>query len=193
MIGSDVLVRPGRGASLEMRRGQRLRVVEEEGPQAADLVAFAQSDPRESMSIWFSRHLGGTFTRIEKLYTKLPAATLIFTLTHCPDRSLWLSPGRCNRFTYDDPHHPNCQDILAQLIAPYGLSAFDVPDVLNLFMDVEFERDGTYTFAASPVKPGDYIELRAELDCVVAVSACPSEKAFNEGQPKPLRLVVLES
>jgi uncharacterized protein YcgI (DUF1989 family) len=189
----DVLVQPGHGASLEMRRGQSLRIVEEEGPQAADLVAFARSDPRESMSIWFSRHRGGTFTRIEKLYTKLPAANLIFTLTRCPDRSLWLSPGRCNRFTYDDPDHPNCQDILAQLIAPYGLSAFDVPEVLNLFMDVEFSPDGAYTFAASPVNAGDYVELRAELDCVVAVSACPSEKAFNEGCPKALRLIVLES
>jgi uncharacterized protein YcgI (DUF1989 family) len=57
-------------------------------------------------------------------------------------------------------------------------------------MAVDFHPDGTYTFAASPVRPGDYVELRAELDCVVAVSACPSEKVFNEQRPKPLRLVV---
>ena len=34
---------------------------------------------------------------------------------------------------------------------------------------------GSVAFVAPVSKPGDYVTLRAEMDCVVAFSACPQD------------------
>jgi hypothetical protein len=178
------------GRSITVRAGQELRVIAIDGPQAADLVAWNPDDVRESVSSWLTRHMSHNFGRARDIYTKLPAGRVMFTVLDERDGMLWLSPGRCNRLKYGDPEHPNCQDILAATIAPYGLSAFDVPEVLNVFMNPQLHEDGTYQFRASPVEPGDYFAMRAELDAVVVVSACPDDAPYNAGRPKPLRLEV---
>jgi uncharacterized protein YcgI (DUF1989 family) len=48
-------------------------------------------------------------------------------------------------------------------------------DVFNLFMNVDLHTDGSYTIQPSRVTKDDYIELRAEMDILAAVSACPSD------------------
>jgi uncharacterized protein YcgI (DUF1989 family) len=58
-----------------------------------------------------------------------------------------------------------------------------------MFTDVENE--DTLVFRPSPATEGDYIDLRAEIDVLAAVSACPSEtSASNHGEPKRLGLEV---
>jgi uncharacterized protein YcgI (DUF1989 family) len=60
-------------------------------------------------------------------------------------------------------------------------------------MKAVFEPDGTYRFEASPVTPGDHVELLARMDCLVAVSACPDDlSAYNEHRIRPLRIRILE-
>jgi uncharacterized protein len=181
------------GRAFTVRAGQQLRVVAVDGAQAADLIAFNADDHRESLCTWLTRDMSGSFARAEQVYTKLPAGRVIFDVERAPPGVFWLSPGRCNRLKYERqgrPGHPNCQDILAATIAPYGMSGFDVPDVLNLFMDPLLHEDGTYEFRASPVRPGDHVALRARMDTLVAVSACPDDAPYNLGRPKRLVMEV---
>jgi hypothetical protein len=113
-------------------------VVAVEGAQAADLVAFNAIDYRESLCTWLTRHMSGSFAWADQIYTKLPAGRVMFDVEHAQPGVFWLSSGRCNRLKYEKlgkPWHANCQDILAATIEPYGLDGFDVPDVLNLFMN----------------------------------------------------------
>jgi uncharacterized protein YcgI (DUF1989 family) len=177
------------GRAFTVQAGQQLRVVAVDGAQAADLVAFNAGDHRESLCTWLTRHLSGSFATAEQIYTKLPAGRVMFDVEHAPPGVFWLSPGRCNRLKYERqgrPGHANCQDILAATIEPYGMSGFDVPDVLNLFMNPRFREDGTYEFRASPVSAGDHVALRARMDALVAVSACPDDAPYNLGYPKRL-------
>jgi uncharacterized protein len=177
------------GRAFTVRAGQQLRVVAVEGPQAADLIAFNADDHRESLCTWLTRHMSGSFVRAEQIYTKLPAGRVMFDVEHAPPGVFWLSPGRCNRLKYERlgrPGHANCQDILAATIEPYEMSGFDVPDVLNIFMNPLLHKDGTYQFRASPVWPGDYVALRARMGALVAVSACPDDAPYNIGYPKRL-------
>ena len=184
----DIPAREGR--SLTVKAGQELRLVAIEGPQAADMIAWNASDIRESMSSWLTQNVAHSFSLASEIYTKLPAARVMFRVIDPRPGLLWISPGRCSRMKYGDPSHPSCQDTLAGLIEPFGLSAFDVPEVLNVFMDVRFNPDGSYEFLRSPIEPGDYLALVAEMDAVVGVSACPAEDRFNVGGPKPIRIEV---
>jgi uncharacterized protein YcgI (DUF1989 family) len=179
------------GRSFTVKAGQEVRVIAIEGPQAADLVAWNAHDIRESMSTWLTRQMSGNFGKASEIYTKLPAARVIFRVLDQRPDLLWLEPGRCNRLRYGGLK-TNCQEILAAAVAPYGLSAYEVPEVLNVFMAPRLHEDGTFEFLASPVAPGDYFAMRADMDAVVAVSACPSAGPFNVGGPKPLRVDVWE-
>lgn len=192
---AEITIPKREGRSFTVEAGQVMRVVAVEGAQAADLVAFNADDHRESLCTWLTRHMSGSFVTAEEIYTKLPAGRVMFTVEHAPPGVFWLSPGRCNRLKYEKlgkPGHPNCQDILAATIEPYGMSGFDVPDVLNVYMNARLRTDGTYEFLASPVEPGDHVALRARMRVLVAVSACPDDAAYNLGYPKSLKVEIWE-
>ena len=56
-----------------------------------------------------------------------------------------------------------------------GLTPPECPSPLNLFMNIPWTPTGTLSFDPPTTKPGDYVTLRAELDCIVAMSACPQD------------------
>ena len=135
------------------------------------------------------------YNELKKLYSKLPAMNVMFTVLSERDDMFWLSPGRCNRFTYEQrgiKGHNNCQEILAELIKPYEMTAFDVPEVLNIFMNAVYQKDGTYKFIPAAKEKGDYVDLLANMDCLVGISACPGSGSYNDFQAKPIGVQILE-
>ena len=185
------------GKAFTIKKGQTLRIIELEGPQAADMIAFNSHDMKESFSAWLTRQNSRNFKNAKKLYSKLPAGNVMFTVLTEKVGVYWLSGGRCNRFTYEllgvKGYHKNCQDILAECIKPYGMTAYDVPDIFNIFMNSVLHEDGTYEHKASPVSKGDYVDLLAEMDCLVVISACPDDLgAYNNFEAKPLGIQVFD-
>lgn len=190
-VVADFVIPKCEGRLFRVDAGQRLRVIAAEGPQAADLIAFNPHDLRETLSTSLTRQLSGNFGACTDVYTRLPAGNVMFRVTSAPPGCLWLSPGRCNRIKYKDPTAASCQDILAGCIEELGMDGFDVPEVFNIFMNPEMHTDGTYRFLPSPVSPGDYVELQASMDALVAISACPDYSDYNGGFPKSLGVQVL--
>jgi len=92
----------------------------------------------------------------------------------------------------DVPPHRSCQTNLAEAIAPYGLSVDEVPDVFNVFMNVDITGNKFVINPCTATKE-DYIDLRAEMNALVAVSACPSDRAVtNAGKIKPLKVQIFD-
>jgi uncharacterized protein YcgI (DUF1989 family) len=61
-------------------------------------------------------------------------------------------------------------------LAALGLTGSHVPSPLNLFMNIPWTSGGGLSFAAPPKPlPGGYVRLRAEMDLVIAFSACPQD------------------
>jgi hypothetical protein len=44
------------------------------------------------------------------------------------------------------------------------MGPFDVPEVLNVFMNPQLHEGGTYEFRASPIEAGDFFAMRVEMD-----------------------------
>ena len=197
MLKEDFIIPSGEGKMFTVKKGQTMRVVAVEGPQAADLIVFNEHNMKESYSAWLTRQNSGCFTKAKKLYSKLPAMNVMFTVLNEKDGIFWLSGARCSRFAYEVGRgmkgHKNCQDILAGLIKPYGMTQRDVPEVLNIFMKAVFQKDGSYKFIASPVSKGGYVDLLAEMDCLVGVAACPDEFGeYNNFKAKPLGIQIFD-
>ena len=63
-----------------------------------------------------------------------------------------------------------------------GLRVREVPSPLNLWMNIPILAEGGVGFYPTVSKPGDHVVLRAEMDCVLAMSACPQDILPINGQ-----------
>ena len=104
----------------------------------------------------------------------------------------WLLGGRCCAASYLHRYgieeYSGCQEILAETIEPDGLTGDDVGDTFNVFMNVVLHEDGSREVLVPLAKKDDHIDLKAEMDTLVAVSVCPDYNApTNNFRPTPLR------
>ena len=85
---------------------------------------------------------------------------------HCTKYMWLLATGRAD--------HPNCYDQLCQAVDAAGIARELIHDNVNFFQRTRLDPvSDQYVTEASAVIAGDYVELYAELDLVVAISACP--------------------
>ena len=60
-------------------------------------------------------------------------------------------------------------------------------------MNVVQYDDGSYEIEQPTSRPGDYVDLRADMDLFVSISNCPQERnPCNVFNPTPLRVVVYQ-
>ncbi|MBI2854475.1 MAG: urea carboxylase-associated family protein [Chloroflexi bacterium] len=180
------------GKAFRLDRGRVLRVIEPEGGQVAGLMFFNAHNYKEQFMAEFSGSLSrftglGTRYAMGKLFSKVPFENLMLTVTddkvgkhfagpHCTTRMMALLKA---------PGHRSCTDNFTDALREFGLELQDVysPSVFNAFMNahIDPEREGTITYGPPTGKKGDYIEFRAEMDVLVAVSACPDDVSEVNG------------
>lgn len=189
---------PARTAmALPMTKGQILRVVDAEGQQAADIVAYNRQATAEGLS---------TEVTVQILRTSNPSTgqTLysiewnpILTIVADTVRTNYLPGEICsdeaNFFRYGIRGSVNCRDNLAAAVAPWGVTKGQVHGAFAAFLNMAYLSDGRTTIQEPVSKAGDYVELRAEMDIVIAISACPQVlNACNAFNPTPLGIVLYE-
>ncbi|MBI2847309.1 MAG: urea carboxylase-associated family protein [Chloroflexi bacterium] len=207
----ELLVPREHGGALTVKRGQVLRIIMVEGKQVGDLAIWNAHDYKETYDACLTYAMNrvegtGDYRHVKKLYAKLPKANLMFTVIEDRVGAHWcLSGNKCSVPLYklrekhatveSQPvprgYHRNCQDNIAEAIISYGLTPEDVPNVFNVFMNVTLDENGGHFIRPPLGNKGDYIDLLAEMDCLVALSACPAPWC-NDGINKPLKMEVWE-
>lgn len=93
---------------------------------------------------------------------------------------------------YNRKDHASCYNNLNEALKEFGLPAPDQHYPFNLFMNTVIEPSGKVSVERPLSKAGDYIELRAEMDLIIAISACPcSESACNGYKCTPIAVKIL--
>ena len=169
-----------RGKAVRFSKGQRIKVINTKGQQVVDTWAFNADDLSEFMSMEHSRvAIGRIIPAIgDALVTnrRRPILTLVEDTSGGIHDTLFAA---CDRWRYEQlgctEHHDNCTDNLAAGMADLGLAPPETPAPLNLFMNIPVV-DGNRVEVRPPVStPGSYVTLRAEMNCIVAFSACPQD------------------
>src|SRR5580700_1076153 len=169
-----------RGKAARLKRGQSVRVINTTGQQVVDTWAFRAEDIAEFMSMEHSRvAIGHIIPGIgDTLVTnrRRPILTLTADTSGGIHDTLFAA---CDRWRYEllgaPGYHDNCTDNLAAGLQALGLVPPETPAPLNLFMNIPVI-DGNRVEVRPPVStPGSYVTLRAEMDCVLALSACPQD------------------
>ena len=175
---ATIPARGGRASAL--RSGEHIKVINTHGQQVVDTWAFNQADMDEFMSMEHSRTALGRI--MAEVGDSMVTNRRRRILTVVEDTSGGIHDtllAACDRYRYEllgcEEYHDNCTDNLAAALAEIGLEPPETPSPWNLFMNIPVKPDGGLTFDPPVCKAGDYILLRAEMDCIIAFSACPQD------------------
>jgi len=189
---SEVLTIPARrGRAVRLRQGQAIKIINTHGQQVVDTWAFSAEDLTEFMS---NEHIRPTLGRIfpragDALVSNRRRPILTFVEDTSPGIHDTLMAA-CDDYRYGllgcTEYHDNCTDNMYAALRQIGVIVQECPSPLNLWMNIPVDREGNTSWGEPVSKPGDHVILRAELDVVVAMSACPQDiLPINGAQGSP--------
>ncbi|POR46919.1 DUF1989 domain-containing protein [Bosea psychrotolerans] len=180
MPSTPVTIPARRGKAAHVRQGQIVKVINTHGDQVVDTWAFNVQDLKEFMSMEHSRpHMLKTIPIVGDIMRsnkRRPILTLIEDTSGGIHDTL-MAACDCHRYKFlgVETYHDNCEDNLHAAMREIGLEAPETPSPLNLFMNIPVKPDRSLSFEAPVSTPGSYVALRAEMDLVIAFSACPQD------------------
>jgi uncharacterized protein YcgI (DUF1989 family) len=195
---TDLVLEPGTGKALELKRGQILRIAQVEGGQCVDFNCFNLHDYKEYFHTGRTRHMHGLHpTKGDFLWSAPPRERqLLFILEDTVGTNDVLYP-RCSAFLFEYHYgladHTNCHDIQAEAQREYGLTPDDVHDSFNFFMHTGIDRTGRPFIARQTAKKDDYVDLLALIDVLAVPNVCGADvMATSDFSFKQIRLTVFQ-
>jgi uncharacterized protein YcgI (DUF1989 family) len=201
MTGSDLQEVPARkGRAAELRKGQHIKMVNTHGTQVIDMWALNTEDMIELMSM---RHTKSCLKKMipavgEPFYTNRRHPILTWVEDRSPGVHDVVLPA-CDKWRYIwdgyEGFHDSCGNNLEEALHAIGREPPpETPQPLNLWMNCPIHDDGRIDYIAPATKPGDYSVFRAEMDCIVVMSACPYDLGMpingDDGVPKAVHYQV---
>ena len=193
-LGRRYTVPAREGRAVRLTRGESLSVINTHGTQVCDLWAFCAANLNEYLS-W--EHARAGISQIspkvgDALLTNRRRPILVLTEDTSPGVHDTLIAA-CDLFRYIGlgvkAYHDNCSDNLRMALVAIGEHATEVPQPFNIWMNTPVQPDGSIDWLPTVSSPGDRVTLRAEMDCIVVMSACPQDMTpINGPDMKPVDL-----
>lgn len=184
-LTQPMIIPPRSGAAFRLAAGQTLTVIDPEGQQVSDLVAYAAQDPREVISSGRSIDYASRLflTTGDILYSNRSRPMLVIGQDDVGRHDFTLTP--CSRDTFriiygDTDPHPGCQGNLEVALAPFGITPDAIPIAFNVFMHVSVDAATGEIKVLPPLsKAGDRTSFRAEMDLIIGLTACSAGQSNN--------------
>jgi len=196
-------ISPGASWSLILRRGNTLRLVDVTGGANLSALFYNFECPVErynmpdTLKAQHTAHLTKSFV----IYSDMGRVLCSITDDSCG----WHDPlggfhdaasvaaryGESNYQEHRNAWHRNTRDNFIEELMKYGLGLRDIGPPVNFFSKVRVEADGAMTFVPGNSKPGDYVELRAEMNLLVVLDTGQHPLDPNpQYDPKPVHISV---
>jgi uncharacterized protein len=193
-MGNLQIIAAGAGIGLHLERGQTLRLVDPEGGQSGDLMAFSR-DGRERLSNGRTFDYGGKIylSAGDTLWSDRSRPLLTIVADDVGQHDFLYSPCSIEMYRMQygvRGHHANCYDNLLSGLRGLGLDADYLPTAFNFFMNATVDLSGRLIIAPPKSRAGDSITMRAETDLAIAISACPASGCNGGTTTKPLAFEV---
>jgi urea carboxylase-associated protein 1 len=180
-----------------VRATETLRIVDLEGNQAVDFLCYNAADLDERYSaaetIVGQGNIFLTTGTVLRSNEGNPLMTIVDDTCGRHDTI----GGACScesntvRYGHHTKHQHACVENFLLALAPFGRGKRDLVGNINWFMNVPVLADGTLGIVDGISAPGKYLDLRAEIDVLVAISNCPQiNNPCNGFNPTPIRVTV---
>ncbi|KQZ61607.1 urea carboxylase-associated protein [Sphingopyxis sp. Root1497] len=184
------IIAPRSGTAFPLSKGEILQVIDPDGGQVSDLLAFMHADVREAISNGRTFDYEETIqlTTGNRLWSNRSNPMLEIVEDSVGTHDFLLTP--CSEATFrhfyaDKPVHRGCFGNLAEALAPFGIGEDAIPVAFNIFMNVPVDTEGKLKVLPPPTAPGDFIRMRALADLVVGLTACSAYDSCG-GSFKPI-------
>ncbi len=192
------IIPPGAPWSAIIRSGQVLRIVDIEGQQGVDFLCYSAANPEERYHAANTLKRAGTLriTAGHVLYSDVarPMMTVVGDSCLYHDTIAGCCSAPSNELLYGVRNVPGCRENFLAELAKYGLGRKDIVANLNFFCNVPVGAGNLLApavFESAASKPGDFIELHAEIDVIAVISNCPQiNTPCSGGRPTPIRVIV---
>lgn len=178
-----------------METGEILRLIDLEGKQVVDVAAFNKNEVEERLNAEISMLVNGSIrpTTGHVLYSD--DCRPMFTISADSVGRNYLAGAVCteeaNFHRYKVRGTRNCRDNFAMAVANWGITKRQIQGAFAAFLNMIHHPDGRTEIVEPTSRPGDFIDLRAEMNLLVAISNCPQERnPCNGWKPTPARIVV---
>ena len=183
------------GSAFKLQKGQKLRVIDPQGEQVSDMVLFNAEDLREKISSGKTIDFEESILISEGNYLWSNRSRKMMKILQDTNgrNDFLLAPCSPETFKimYNNPdYHPSCFENLYTNLAQFGIEPDDVPTAFNIFMNVQFDSNGKLSVDPPLSKPGDFVVFEAQMDLIVALTACSAEDS-NNGSFKPIHYEIL--
>lgn len=196
--GSPMKIEGGYWAHMRVKEGQHVRVTCPEGSQVCDFWAFVDGDPSQFLSAEHTRTtMGKLIPQVgDRLYSNRRFPLLTVTEDTSPGRHDLLMSA-CDPRRYEllghEGYHRSCAENLCLAMDDAGEVAHEIPSPFNIFQNVTIGTSGELEIVPPEVLAGQYLEMRAECDLLVVISACPMDIAKTNGPDGKTRPILLEN
>ena len=176
-------------------KGDVLRLIDLEGQQAIDFLCYNADDFEERYHAPNTIKIPGQIylTTGSSLWSVRANRLMTITEDTCGGHDTIFG---CCSFALDEVRYgatnPRCcQQNFEEELARHGMGARDVVPNVNFFMRVPVAEDGKAMIVDGLSRPGDYVDLRADMDVLAVLSNCPEalNPATGSG-PTPIRTII---
>ncbi|MBT46687.1 MAG: urea carboxylase-associated protein [Citromicrobium sp.] len=190
-MSQTIEIPPRSGAAFVVKKGEAFTVIDPQGSQVSDMIAFVRDDVREVMSNGRTFDYEETIrlTKGNRLWSNRSNVMLTIEDDSLGQHDYLLTPCSEDTFRHfysDKPVHRGCMGNLEAALAPYGIERDAIPTAFNVFMNVPVD-GGSGSLSVDPPtsKPGEAVRFRAHMDLVIGLTAC-SAYASNGGSFRPI-------
>lgn len=199
---SEIRIKAGTAQAYQVTAGEYIQVIDVEGKQCSDFLAFDASDlvngVESTLDATTTRTLVGNVHPMPGLYSKYFDQNMHPLVEVVRD-----TVGRHDNFTlacsakyYEDlgyPGHANCTENFNSALAPHGVAARRGWPAINFFYNTAVDHSGTILSGEPWSRPGDYVLLRALSDLVCASSSCADDvSAANDWNPTDIHVRIYD-
>src|SRR5450432_1834685 len=190
----------------EIRRGERLRIVDLQGNQAVDTLFYNAHDYTDRYSAQ------DTIRAQSNLYlttgTRLisTGGTVLLTIVADTCGRHDTLGGACSnesnmvRYAIEKRYMHACRSSFLKAVLDWGrgggreMDKRDIAANINFFMNVPVTPEGRLTFEDGISEPGKYVEMRAETDVLALISNCPQlNNPCNAYNPTPVEVLIWDA
>lgn len=177
----DETLAAGEYASRVLKRGSRIRITNLEGDGNLSLLLLNADYPIERLNVadtckvQWNAYLG----KGKLLLSDMGRVMASITQDTCEHHDTLCGPSneKQNAAKYGTganySQFPNARDRLLLALLKHGLGKKDIAPAINFFKSVKVEPTGALTFLQASRKPNDFLELRAEMNVILAAANCP--------------------
>lgn len=161
----------------QLRRGEALRLINTGGKSCVALLAWSKADPSERLNHadtikvqWAARLQKGRVILSDMGRALL---SIIEDTSAAHDTLVGGSTAASNTLQYRAGSYRNTHDNFILAAGKLGLDRRDVMPCISFFAPVSVDASGKFLWNESRRVAGDFVDLRAEMDVLIALSNCP--------------------